>query len=101
MKHSRLAHDLGVTSANLIAEDAPGLLIPRTNLLAQRASSLFVSRVHLRSHGSKATVHLAADGSKFTAHLLAELRNLQRQVIDAGRQFFEDRHASLPAFLPV
>jgi hypothetical protein len=29
------------------------------------------------------------------------LRNLQRQVIDAGRQFFEDRHASLPAFLPV
>jgi len=69
MKGSSLVEYALVTSANLIAEEAPRVFVAPANLLAD---------------SSKATVHLVSDGRRLTAHVVAKLRNLQREDIYPG-----------------
>lgn len=63
---------------------------------ADARDDVLVEDPHLRAH----LAHLAADGRKLIAHLRAELRNLQRQCINSGRQFLQCRHALLEAIYP-
>jgi hypothetical protein len=63
------------------------LFVTCANLLPQRPHDRVV-----------AGPDLGAYGRKLTAHLIAQLRNLRCEVVDAGRQFLENRHALFEPF---